>query len=91
MVSGRHMYVQFVDDDKGVTLASVSTLGGESPANIKCATELGKAAAGRAIEKGIGQVVIDRGGYKFHGRVKAIVDAMTAAGVVIRAEAEEEK
>jgi len=81
MISCKHSYVQFVDDDKGVTLASVSTLGGENKNNVAAATELGRRAAEVALKAGIKSVVIDRGGFKFHGRVKAIVDAAAGAGI----------
>ena len=81
MVSGKYMYVQFVDDEKGVTLACASTLGGHAKNNIATARLLGRQAAEAAAQKGIKSVVIDRGGFKFHGRVKAIVDAASEAGV----------
>ena len=82
-VSGRHMYVQFVDDDRGVTLAAASTFsintGGRN--NVATAGELGKAAAARAQEKGIKRVVFDRGGNRYAGRVKALAEAACAAGL----------
>ena len=83
MVSCKHMYVQFVDDEKGVTLASASTLNGDGKNNKGAATALGKRAAEVALQKGIKKVVIDRGGFKFHGRVKAIVDAAIGAGISV--------
>jgi large subunit ribosomal protein L18 len=81
-VTDRHMYVQFIDDDRGYTLASVSTLGQDVKVNVTTAAELGQRAAAAAIEKGIREVVVDRGGFRFHGRVKAIVDGARAAGLV---------
>lgn len=81
MVSDRYMYVQFVDDEKGVTLACASTLKANAKNNIATARLLGRQAAEVAAQKGIKRVVIDRGGFKFHGRVKAIVDAASEAGV----------
>lgn len=80
-VSNKHIYVQFIDDENGVTMAGVSTLGGDLKRNVATAKTVGAKAAEAAKEKGIANVVVDRGGYKFHGRVKAIVEAFRAAGV----------
>lgn len=80
--SNKHMYVQFIDDDRSTTLASVSTLGDNSGNNVAAAQLLGRHAAESACSKGIQSVVVDRGGFKFHGRVKAIVDAAATAGLV---------
>ena len=82
-VSNKRMYVQFVDDASAVTLASASTLdktakGGKS---VEDAQALGQRAAELAKAKGIKRIVFDRSGYKFHGRVKAIADAVREAGV----------
>ena len=83
-ISNKHMYVQFIDDVAGNTLASASSVKTEG---IKCtlagAKTLGEEAAKAAIEKGVKLVVVDRGGFKFTGRVKQIVDAATAAGLSI--------
>jgi large subunit ribosomal protein L18 len=83
MVSNKHMYVQFIDDDAAVTLAAVSTqaegLGARK--NVAGAKLLGHRAAAVAKEKGIATVVFDRGGYRFHGRVKAIADGAREAGL----------
>ena len=80
-----HIYAQLIDDTKGVTLASASTAEpawkGRSGGNIAAATEIGKLIADRAKEKGIKRVVFDRGGYIYHGRVKALVDAACEAGL----------
>jgi len=82
-----HIYVQFVDDEKGSTIASISTrakslAGGEKlAANVQSATKIGKLAAEAAIGKGIKQVVFDRGGNPFHGKVKALADAAREAGL----------
>lgn len=84
-VSNSHMYVQFVDDDRQHTLASVSTIGTESKVNLASATELGGRAAAAAREKGIELVVVDRGGFQYHGRVKAIVEAAVAGGISVSA------
>ena len=84
-VTGRQMYVQFIDDVPGITLASASTLKRSQPGknNVEAARELGKAAAQAALEKGIKTAVFDRGGCKFGGRVKAIAEAARAAGLKI--------
>jgi large subunit ribosomal protein L18 len=85
--SNRYLYVQFIDDANGVTLASVSSLGADGGRkNAATAGALGKEAAAVAKERGISRVVVDRGGFKFHGRIKALVDAAVAAGLGIRSE-----
>ena len=87
-ISNSHMYVQFVDDDAGSTLASASTLGTGATVNLAAAKALGEKAAEAAKAKGISLVVVDRGGFEFHGRVKQIVDAALAAGLKVREEEE---
>lgn len=87
-VTNKHMYVQFIDDDAGRTLASASSLK-EKKANIEVAKALGTAAAEAAKAAGITAVVVDRGGFKYTGRVAAIVEAAVAAGLVITAKKEE--
>lgn len=82
-VSNKHMYVQFIDDGAMHTLASTSTLKETKHCNLETAKLVGEQAAIVAKEKGISIVVVDRGGLKFHGRVKQIVDAATAAGLRI--------
>ena len=85
--SSKNIYVQFIDDVKGVTLASCSTLEGGVKAEIagKTKTEaakiVGKIAGERAKEKGISEVVFDRGGYNYTGRVQAIADGAREAGL----------
>ena len=80
-----HIYAQLVDDDSGQTLASASTvekdLRGATGGNIEAAERVGRAIAERALAKGIEQVVFDRGGFRYHGRVKALADAARAAGL----------
>jgi len=78
-----HIYVQFIDDLKGATLAAVSTRdkGEKLGANAANATKLGKRAAEAAIGKGIKAVVFDRGGNRYHGKVKALADAAREAGL----------
>jgi large subunit ribosomal protein L18 len=84
--SNRHLYVQLVDDAAGHTLASASTLdlrSGDSPApvNRESAAKVGALIAERAKKKKIKSVVFDRGGFKFHGRVKALAEAAREAGL----------
>jgi large subunit ribosomal protein L18 len=80
-----HIYAQVIDDRKGETLASASTtekdLRGNSGGNLEAARRVGQTIAERAIAKGIEQVVFDRGGYLYHGRIKALTDAARAAGL----------
>ncbi len=80
-----HIYAQVIDDRLGKTLVSASTtekdLRGSSGGNLDAARRIGTAIAERAIAKGIVQVVFDRGGYLYHGRIKALTDAARAAGL----------
>jgi large subunit ribosomal protein L18 len=80
-----HIYAQVVDDQTGVTLVSASTIKakGESGTggNIAAAKEVGTEIAKKAVEKGIKKVVFDRGGYLYHGRIKALADAAREAGL----------
>lgn len=93
--SNLHIYAQLIDDETQVTLAAASSsdkgaklsYGG----NIKAATEVGTRLAARAKEKGITQAAFDRGAYRFHGRVKALAQAATAAGLVCTGPPEEPK
>ena len=81
-VTNKHMYVQFIDDAAGNTLAQASSLK-ESKANLEVAKKLGAAAAEAAKAKGITRVVVDRGGFKFTGRVAAIVASAVENGLSI--------
>ena len=80
-----HIYAQVIDDRQGQTLASASTtekdLRGGTGGNLDAARRVGQAIAERALAKGIEQVVFDRGGYLYHGRIKALTDAARAAGL----------
>jgi large subunit ribosomal protein L18 len=91
-----HIYAQVIDDNQGRTLVAASTVdkGASQPAkgakgkaskagggNVAAAKSIGKLVAERAKEKGIKKVVFDRGGYQYHGRVKALADAARAAGL----------
>ena len=85
--SSKHIYAQVIDDRKGETLASASSIEKDmrgslkTGANIDAAKAVGKAVAERAAAKGIKDVVFDRGGYMFHGRIKALADAAREGGL----------
>ncbi len=83
--SGKHIYAQVIDDVAGTTVASASTLEKDlrdtSGANIDAATSVGKRVAEAAKAAGVTQVVFDRGGFLYHGRVKALADAAREAGL----------
>ena len=83
--SNKEIYVQLIDDESGKTLMSISSrdkgVAGKSVNKTEVAQKVGKAAAEKAIEKGITTVVFDRNGYLFHGRVKALADAAREAGL----------
>jgi large subunit ribosomal protein L18 len=80
-----HIHAQLIDDDRGATLTAASTLdkavSGRYGGNIAAAREVGKLIAARAMEKGIKQLVFDRGGVRYHGRVKALAEAAREAGL----------
>ncbi len=85
--SSKHIYAQVIDDDRGVTLASASSI--EKPtrselktgANVEAAKTVGRLIAERAQQTGVKDVVFDRGGYLYHGRVKALAEAAREAGL----------
>ena len=85
--SSKHIYAQVIDDTAGITLAAASTLDADfksvssKTADIDAASVVGKLVAERAKAKGIDAVVFDRGGYIFHGRVKALAEAAREAGL----------
>src|SRR3954468_16043828 len=85
--SSKHIYAQVIDDEKGETLASASSIEKEmrgslkTGANIAAAKAVGKLVAERAAAKGVKDVVFDRGGYLYHGRVKALADAAREGGL----------
>ena len=87
-VTNKHMYVQFIDDDAGKTLAQANTLKDEK-ANTEVAKSLGARAAEAAKAAGISTVVVDRGGFKYTGRIAAIVDSAVEAGLSISAKKED--
>ncbi len=85
--SGKHIYAQVIDDSQGRTLAAASSVDSALKAKLKggadkaAAAEVGKLLAERAVAAGIKEVVFDRGGYLFHGRVKALADAARESGL----------
>ena len=85
--SGKHIYVQVIDDAQGKTLAAASTLDkdvrGTAGANVDAAKEVGSDIAAAAKKAGVTTVVFDRGGFLFHGRVKALADAAREGGLEI--------
>jgi large subunit ribosomal protein L18 len=85
--SSKHIYAQVIDDAHGRTLASASSLEKDmreslkTGANMEAAKTVGKRLAERAVAKGVKEVVFDRGGYLYHGRVKALADAAREGGL----------
>ncbi len=85
--SSKHIYAQIIDDTKGCTLAAASTLEKDLKGKLKtgadkaAATEVGKLLAERALKAGVSKVVFDRGGYRYHGRVKALADGAREGGL----------
>ncbi|PQD94184.1 50S ribosomal protein L18 [Pradoshia eiseniae] len=83
--SNKHIYAQLIDDANGVTLASASTLDKEisldATSNVDAAKAVGALIAKRAVEKGVSEVVFDRGGYLYHGRIQALADAARENGL----------
>jgi large subunit ribosomal protein L18 len=85
--SSKHIYAQIIDDAKGVTVAAASSVDKDLRAKLKtgadiaAAKEVGKLVAERAVKAGVKQVVFDRGGYLFHGRVKALAEGAREGGL----------
>jgi len=85
--SSKHIYAQVIDDEEGVTVASASSMektareGQKTGANVDAAKAVGKLIAQRAQEKGVKDVIFDRGGYLYHGRVKALAEAAREGGL----------
>ena len=90
-----HIYAQVIDDERAVTIASASTVEKDLRAgtggNIEAAQRVGRAIAERAIAAGVEQVVFDRGGFRFHGRIKALTNAAREAGLKKNERSEEEE
>ena len=84
--SSKHIYAQIIDDVAGVTLASASSMDKDFEGfggNIEAATKVGNAIAKKALEKGINTVVFDRGGFVYHGRVKALAEGAREGGLTL--------
>jgi large subunit ribosomal protein L18 len=85
--SGKHVYAQVIDDGEGRTLAAASSIDKDLRAKLKtgadkeAAVAVGRAVAERAVKAGVSQVVFDRGGYHYHGRVKALAEAAREGGL----------
>ena len=82
--SAKHIYAQGIDDDKGVTLASASSMDKDFNAyggNVEAAKKVGENIAKKCLEKGITEVVYDRGGFVYHGRVQALAEGAREAGL----------
>ena len=83
--SAKHLYAQIIDDTKGSTLVSASTMDKELKGKVKTtvdgAKEVGKSLAKRAMQKGVKQVVFDRGGFRYHGQLKSLADAVREEGL----------
>jgi len=85
--SSKHIYAQIIDDTGGRTVAAASSLEKDLRANLKtgadraAATAVGKLIAERAVKAGVAEIVFDRGGYRYHGRVKALADAAREGGL----------
>ncbi|MEZ5773989.1 MAG: 50S ribosomal protein L18 [Hyphomicrobiaceae bacterium] len=85
--SSKNIYAQVIDDAAGRTIASASTLDGDLKGKLRtgadkaAAAEVGRLVAARAAEKGVKEVVFDRGGYIYHGRIKALADAAREGGL----------
>jgi large subunit ribosomal protein L18 len=85
--SSKHIYAQVIDDTKGLTLASASSMekamreAGKTGADITAAKAVGKLLAERALQKGVKEVAFDRGRYLYHGRIKALADAAREGGL----------
>ena len=85
--SGKHIYAQVIDDSRGATLAAASSLDKDlrskvkSGSSIEAAGQVGKLVAERAVAAGVSRVIFDRGGYRYHGRVKALADGAREGGL----------
>jgi large subunit ribosomal protein L18 len=85
--SSKHIYAQVIDDEKGATVASASSIEKDLRGSLKtgadtdAAKAVGKLVAERSVQKGVKDVVFDRGGYLYHGRVKALADAARESGL----------
>lgn len=83
MVSNRQIMVQFIDDVAAVTLAAASSSKSGRRLTVETARDVGRQAAEAALSKGIRRAVVDRGGFRYHGRVKALVETVEISGVSV--------
>ncbi|MGQ9465309.1 MAG: 50S ribosomal protein L18 [bacterium] len=82
--SNKHIYAQIIDDSRGIVICGVSSVnapGLKGKKKVEAANEIGKAIAKLALEKGIKEVCFDRGGYKYHGRIKALAEGARQSGL----------
>ncbi len=79
--SAKHIYAQVVDDTQGRTIAHASSVTGAPGTKVEAAKSVGSAVAKACMEKGVEQVVFDRGGYRYHGRVRALAESAREAGL----------
>ncbi|MBW2507286.1 MAG: 50S ribosomal protein L18 [Deltaproteobacteria bacterium] len=79
--SSKHIYAQVIDDSQGKTIAHASSVTGPSASKVDSAKSVGSAVAKACIDKGVEQVVFDRGGYRYHGRVRALAESAREAGL----------
>jgi large subunit ribosomal protein L18 len=79
--SAKHIYAQVIDDTHGTTIAYASSVAGSGGSKVEAAKSVGDAVAKACIDKGVEQVVFDRGGYRYHGRVRALAESAREAGL----------
>lgn len=79
--SAKHIYAQVIDDSQGTTIAHASSVVGPSENKVEAAKSVGSTVAKACIDKGVDQVVFDRGGYRYHGRVRALAESAREAGL----------
>ena len=79
--SSKHIYAQVIDDSQGKTIAQASSVTGPGASKVETAKSVGNAVAKACMEKGVEQVVFDRGGYRYHGRVRALAESAREAGL----------
>jgi large subunit ribosomal protein L18 len=79
--SSKHIYAQVIDDTQGTTIAQASSVTADGGSKVEAAKSVGDAVAKACIDKGVEQVVFDRGGYRYHGRVRALAESAREAGL----------
>jgi large subunit ribosomal protein L18 len=83
MVSNRHVHAQLIDDDLGKTLAAASTESAKDGNNVEKARVIGKSIAEAAVKQGVRMMLVDRGGFKYHGRVRSVVEGALEGGLAV--------